>query len=436
MGDQVSIEVIAPLNADLEGQEVLVDAPLEETLGPAEFEPFGLSGRHQATLMWAWDTRDLEPGEHPVTFSLGVDGPTWTQTVSLQPREALSSLEEQARWESVESQCCQIHYLSGTSAERDLRYLLSSVDEQARLAEMKLRTSFEEPVSVVILSRVLGHGGFVRGDLAVSYLDRRYSGGNFEMILRHELIHLLDSQLGGQLRPTMLAEGLAVYLSGGHFKPEPLMPRAAVLLDMDWYLPLAPLARDFYPSQHEIGYLEAGALVEFMVARWGWDDFSDFYRDIHPDPEVGDQVEAINAALNRHFGVTFTRLEALYLDALRAQEVDARLRQDVRTTVNFYDTVRRYQRALDPSAYYLSAWLPDTQEMRERDIVADVLRHPTQPRNVALEALLVAADERLRDGRYPEADGFIQAVNAALDELPPEETILSPSAVFAPAGVR
>ena len=64
----------------------------------------------------------------------------------------------------------------------------------------------------------------------VSYLDRNYAGSNSEIVFHHEMVHVLDSRLGGELRPTILVEGLAVYLSGGHFKYEPLIPRAAALL--------------------------------------------------------------------------------------------------------------------------------------------------------------------------------------------------------------
>jgi hypothetical protein len=55
--------------------------------------------------------------------------------------------------------------------------------------------------------------------------------------------------------------------------------------------------------------------------------------------------------------------------------------------------------------------------MRERDIVADYLRHPTSVENVVLEKMLVEADEHLRAGRYSEAEMLISEVNVALGEL-------------------
>ncbi len=81
----------------------------------------------------------------------------------------------------------------------------------------------------------------------------------------------------------MLEEGLAVYLTGGHFKPEPLGPRAAALLDLGWYISLSNVANDFYNQQHDIAYLEAGSLVKYLVETYGWSAFNQFYRTI-PEP--------------------------------------------------------------------------------------------------------------------------------------------------------
>jgi hypothetical protein len=207
---------------------------------------------------------------------------------------------------------------------------------------------------------------------------------------------------------------LAVYLSGGHFKSEPLMPRAAALLDLDWYLPLRPLADDFYPSQHEIGYLEAGALVEFMVETWGWQAFSNFYRDIHPGPEGASQSQAINAALRQHFELSFDDLEERFLQALRAEQVTEDSRQDVRQTVRLYDAVRKYQQTLDPSAYFMTAWLPDGEQMRQRGIVADYLRHPASMDNLVVETMLESADAYLREGNYSRAGNYLDAIDLTL----------------------
>jgi hypothetical protein len=55
--------------------------------------------------------------------------------------------------------------------------------------------------------------------------------------------------------------------------------------------------------------------------------------------------------------------------------------------------------------------------MRPRGIVADYLRHPSAPDNLALETLLISAWGDLSAGSYSEAQVTLAAVNAVLDEM-------------------
>jgi hypothetical protein len=185
---------------------------------------------------------------------------------------------------------------------------------------------------------------------------------------------------------------------------------------LDEYLPLIPLADDFYNAQHEIGYLQAGALVEYMVDTWGWQAFSDFYRSI-PENSNGEQSNSIDKALQTHFHISLTQLEDRFIDALLQQPVTQELYDDVRLTVAFYDTVRRYQHLFDPSAYFLTAWIPDGPDLRERDIVADYVRHPAAVENIALETLLASAEQNLRSGFYSAAEERVLAINSVLDAI-------------------
>jgi hypothetical protein len=125
----------------------------------------------------------------------------------------------------------------------------------------------------------------------------------------------------------------------------------------------------------------------------------------------------MQAALRAHFGISLEQLEERFLEALRQEPLTPADVEDVRLTISFYDTVRRYQQALDPSAYFLNAWLPDGAEMRKRGIVADVLRHPNEAENLALETMLAAANARLLRGEYASTQRLLEAANAALDIL-------------------
>lgn len=421
IGDQVSFEVLAPSNYNLENAEVTLTAPGEVNLGPYEFGPYGIARRPQATLLWVWDTTDLAAGAHELVFTVQPSNLSWTVNITLLPRGALPEQAAQARWGTTESECCLVYYISNTEAERDLPELLALIDSEYKEAHLQLPAELDEPLPIFLIPRVIGHGGFAGQELSVSYLDRNYAGGATAMVLHHEIAHYLDGRLGGELRPTFLIEGLAVYLSGGHFKPEALLPRAAALLDLDAYIPLASMTDEFYQLQHESSYLLAGALVEYMLDRWDWEAFENFYRDIHPQASNGGQLAAINAALLSHFDMTLDDLENDFLEKLGSQVVTPELRADVRLSIEYYETVRSYQLALDSSAYYLTAWLPDGAQMRERGIVADYLRHPSKPENLLIESMLVAADQHLQAGEYTATAEILNNINAILESLPEQD---------------
>ena len=420
VGDLVSLEIIPDQGAQLSDAQlsVQVDSTEAVPIGATSFGAWGIAGREQATLMWTWDTSGLAAGEHTLYFTIQPQALAWTETITLLPQEALPVQYAQATWETVQTTCCEIHYITNTAAERDIQLLSSMIEEQAQQAAAEMGTAFDERVVITILPRLLGHGGFTSNEISVSYLDRNYAANDWERVVHHEMVHVLDGRLGGDMRPTMLIEGLAVYASGGHYKPEPLMQRAAALLDesLNWYLPLRPLADDFYASQHEIGYLQAGALVEYLVQTYGWEAFSTFYRDIHAAPG-GKQSDAIDEALQRHFSLSFTQMEQNFLAALKAMPASQDWVSDVRITVTLFDTMRRYQELFDPSAYFRTAWLMDNDQMRQRGIIADYLRHPHTPENLALETMLVAAGEDLDAAPYPVATQLLDSVNAVLDRV-------------------
>jgi hypothetical protein len=420
--DQVSLEVFyAPAGSvsasrrDLRNQkiQVQVDAPGGAQFPAETFQPNGNPGGYLATFLWAWDTHGLPAGPHTLTFTLPQDGTTWTQSVDLQPAADVPPPEPGSHWAALQTACCTLSYLTGTAAERDIQTLAKIADQQAQSVLQEFHTQLKSPILVTFLPRVLGQGGFTSNEIEVSYLDRDYAGSTIDIILHHEMVHWVDGQLGGDLRPTLLLEGLAVYLTGGHFKPEPILLRAAALQQMGGYMPLPALADQFYNSQHEIGYLEGAALISYMVNTYGWDAFNAFYRDIHPIRNQG-QAAAIDAALQAHFGLSFSTLESHFTAFLRTLVYPTDESEDLSLTVRYYDAVREYERILDPSAYFQQVWLPDVAEMRKRGITADLLRHPDTPANRAIEENLVQVDAALRAGNYPAAETALTQADQSL----------------------
>ena len=96
-------------------------------------------------------------------------------------------------------------------------------------AANKLAIMPSQKLHVYLIDRVVGQGGFAGTDMVVSYVDRRYAGGGFYELLVHEATHILDQQFAPQ-RVTFLAEGLAVWVSGGHYQAEDLNERSAALV--------------------------------------------------------------------------------------------------------------------------------------------------------------------------------------------------------------
>lgn len=427
VGDQVSFEIIGEPPEEAQAT-IQITATQPVSLGPAKFDLFGIARRRQASFLWAWDTAGLPAGVYTATIT--VYGATYTTSwdipITLQP----ANEQSEAEWATRVSECCIINYMTGTASERDIELLAAEADAQAHSASQSMGITFSEPLTVTLLARVLGQGGFANDESSISYLDRNYAGDAFSTVLHHEMVHILDASLGGDYRPSLFVEGLAVYMTGGHFKPEPLMERAAALLQIEageWYIPLEDLANDFYNSQHEIGYLEGSALIDYMVRRWGWAAFTDFYRQMQPS-EDDLPATAINAALQKHFDLSFGNLEADFIHTLQQQTVSEAQREDLRLTVIYYDAVRHYQQVLDPSAYFATAWLMDGPEMRRRAIVADYLRHPNTDENLALETLLIAAGTHLANGEFDLAEEMLAGVEAVLQAF--ETGNPEPFAVF------
>ena len=412
-GDIISFEIIPPADFQNEGQEASVSLGGQE-LGRAAFDLYGIGQRLQATLWWAWDTHDMAPGDHSLTFTILPEGYTWEETVRLLPSGRMPQVEAMAEWVTTETDCCSIHYISGTEAERDLGTLTQMVERLVQEAEDDLDSSFQGRPSITFLPRVLGQGGFASDGIYISYLDGNYAASSIELTLQHEIIHILDAQLGGGDRPPLFLEGLAVHLCGGHYQPESILTLAAALPGLDLYIPLSDLAQDFYFHQHEAGYLEAAALVGFMIQRFGWDEFDSFYRDIHSGGDGG-MTGAIDSALRSHFNLGLQELEQGFLEHLNSQDHSAEVSRELSMTVAYYDSMRRYQELLDPSAYFLSAWMPLTDAMQERGIEADYLRHPSGIWNQAVVTLLLNALDDLMEGNYMRVERDVKFIETVLD---------------------
>jgi hypothetical protein len=419
-GDTLSFQVEAHngSTADVSHLPVIVDWGANRATGKIDYLPRGGSGT--ANLPWVWSTASIS-GTHTVTVTLdpqnvsgssaGGDNAAVIQ-VDLAADRPLAEIG--AKWQTLTSVCCTIHYISGTAAERDIRSIAKTADEAIAFVESRLSTTQTRRLEVYLISRVLGHGGFAGDAIAISHLDRDYAGGGLLEVLRHEGTHMIDRRMADGERPSLLVEGFAVYITGGHFKLESLPERAAALLTTQSYIPLRDLANNFYPSQHETGYMEGGAFIDYLVTRGGFKTFVDLYDGMQRKSGESD-ADMIDREMQAVYGVGLDEMEREWQAYLRTLTVGDEERRDVADTITFYDTVRRYQHALDPSAYFLGVWIPDIQEARARRLVADYLRHPRAPENIALETMLVAAHEAIAARDNDRGETLLASVNAVLD---------------------
>ena len=412
VGDQLSLEVFPNNQQDLKGKQVSISVE-GKNLATADFSPNGIGQREQATFWWAIDTTGWEPGKKAITFSILPGGSTWDESITIYPEN--DNPYKDSVWETKDTDCCTLHYITGTDAAREITELSKMVDLQADDVEAKLSTTIQDPIDITFLPKLIGQGGFATNSIYVSYLDANITGDIAAQVIHHEMVHILDSSLGGEGQPAFMVEGLAVYLSNGHYKQENLLPRSSYLLDLNAYIPLTDLLKDFYNQQHEIAYLEAGAMITYMVDKYGWDDYKKFYGDV--DMNAKPSVDVVEA-LSQVYGLNLEQLEAGFIDALHSQEKNDTDQKDLALTIAFFDSIRLYQQKLDPSTYYATAWLPDGATMQEKGIVADYLRSDERLDKSIVENLLRMISRLITDKDYKHADWGIKLVNGILALYP------------------
>jgi hypothetical protein len=423
-GDLVTIQVIPYVPDTVRWEDVTVHLYLNgEELANDVLVWRSIAARPEALFEWVWDTTGLA-GEHEILvvldqegrIQIGDENPDNNQTsltVTVGTDRALTASEVNAAWVMVENICCRVHVVTGTAAYRDLPDLLTMLDSAVQKASTQLVEPLQKKIDVYFIDRVIGQGGYAGSAIVVSYLDRQYNGQGLYETLVHETVHVIDRQFAPR-RISFLAEGVAVWATGGHYKPEDLASRSAALVSMGEYIPLDLLANDFYPVQHEIGYLQAGGFVKYLVDTYGWSRFRDFYSDVTLEDALT-PAAALDINLQLYYNKTLAEMEAEWLAYLQGLTWEETAVIDLATTIRYYDTMRHYQLLYDPTAHFLTAWLPYPQDVRERGNPADLSRRPRADVNIALEALLASADEALRAGEFSRANVLLDSVTRVLD---------------------
>lgn len=423
-GEQVTFQIAANVPDHVNPQDVTVHVLVDYAdVVTGTLDASNLQGDNVGLFQWAWDTTD-QAGEHLIhvildrydTIQIGDENRDNNQasiTVTIQEQAELSVSEQNAQWITKENNCCHVHVVSGTAAERDLDTLLQQVDTAVSQAALKLGEQPNRIFDVYIIDRILGQGGYAGYSIVVSHLDRNYAHSGLQQVMTHEAVHILDRQFAPE-RIQFLAEGVAVWASGGHYKPEDIRQRSAALVTIGQYVPLAQLIDNFYPVQHEIGYLEAAGFVTFLIDNYGWLKFREFYTDVSAD-DAPTLSQAVDMNLQKHFNITLETAETQWLDYLSQFPDDPTAVADLETTIRFYNVMRRYQQRHDPTAHFLTAWLPPPELLRLEGNPSDLTRHPNSDLHVTFEVMLKEADTAFQAGDYVRANILLDSVDRVLD---------------------
>ncbi len=427
IGDVLSARVTYTGEADIGGIQItaaLADEP-DQILETAAFS----QNTRQANFYWLYDTQTRLTGFLSFRFEVPDFDLAWTQGVHLLPDPG----SRRAAWSVAHSPCCTLHYLTGTDAEADLPGITAALEEssasvlaQFTAAGVLQENPIQEPLSIVLVPIVIGHGGFATNEAVLTYTQDNWAGIDFATLAHHEIVHVVDRLINTQgPRPSIFVEGIAVYFSGGHYRPGDALQRGAALLALDMYLPFSEIVDDFYAAQHEISYMQAAALVAYLDLLWGWEAFIDFYFNL---PEGESDSEIISAALQASFGIPLDELEAEFIASLGSLERDPQVEADVRLTVDTYEMLRRYQTLAIPSAHFRTAWWPPVRQMREAGIVGDYAYREKAPVNLVIENLFIEAHAALDANQGTQAETALEKIDEILSRVEDAEGNLTPQA--------
>jgi len=228
--------------------------------------------------------------------------------------------------------------------------------------------------------------------------------------IRHEAGHALIGKagIGSEQIAGGFGEGIAVYLAGGHYKPEPLPERAAALHQLGDYIPITRLLNNFGTLQHESRYLEVAGIVAYIVEEYGWESWTAIARVVL-DPVPASSSSWFDGALKEVLDITLEDFESEFVAWLESKDPGSQL-DDLRLTIALQEVRRRYQLAyalypLPLGGISATAVEPPTIYIREAD----------SPTHIAIETMLAAAQEAIIAGRYDEAEALIPSLDELVD---------------------
>ncbi|MEP7198537.1 MAG: hypothetical protein ABI874_01855 [Chloroflexota bacterium] len=317
-------------------------------------------------------------------------------------------------WQEAREGNISLFYLPDTPAARDHDWLLPLARDSMARAALALDTPLTHRIAIYLPPRVFWQGGAAFGDrvIVISYADRAYTGVAPRDYFTHEGAHAL-TQAWGNIASAggMLGEGIAVYATGGHYRPDLLDQSAAALASSPLFIAPAILRRDFSNLQHEIAYTESGSFVKYLIEQYGLDKFRALVR--RPNDwraQYGKEYDALAQEwLTQLHDVAGVQL-------LPQQQSEVRRWQ---LKVRYYDVLRRYEERFDPDARRL----PSVPIEQWDALLRRALSAPADAEdNRVLELLLVSAINAIETTR---SDEQLALAERLLDEI--EHKVTAPS---------
>jgi len=384
----------------LDNVSVLIDGEMVAVESQLSSDPL-LGG--YITIIDVFDATDAV-GDHSMSVTAEVDGEPIVVSAdfAVLPETARAEQERLAEWAAVDTDCCIVHYLEASAAARDLETIVDVIDSSA--TEVEARFDIEVPrIEIVLLDVLWGNGGYAGGELVISYLDRDFGPSTAEtigMTFVHELTHGIARLLPGDA-PWPLDEAIAVYVAGGHFKPEDLHARAAALQARGDLLPLDVFLDDFDVLQHETRYVQAGALATYLVETYGWESFLDIYETQNTTARTS---RWFDRATSGAVGVGLGDIDAGFAEWVSEADPDI-ARRDLDLTIDLQDARRTYQATYAP---YQNFFVYNS--VLEAGTPAVALREARAPAPVAVEALISWAQHLIVEGRLDVAEDVVAEI--------------------------
>lgn len=336
-----------------------------------------------------------------------------TTTITVHSSDRRPDYETSLAWQEIQTDCCLVTYLNHAAAARDLEEILRLAQHSydTVISRMGLPPDEQDEIKFFLIDNQWGNGGYTSGEgVVISYIDRNYGPVQPEtlsLVFLHEATHVGYFRL--PVHPNtglVFIEGTAVYLAGGHYKPEPIRERAAAMRHLDFYIPLVTLVTDFYNQQHELRYLESAAVVAYLVDTYGWDSYLEFLTAELP-ADLDDDLEWLETALRQQYNLSLTDFEQAFTAWLDAAEPGDQL-ADLALTVELQNLRRQYQFRYTPS---LELYLFSLSKMEELSLI---WREPDDPHNIAIETMLQNAQQAIIHADYAAAREIITAVKPAI----------------------